>query len=613
MRVYRLIFAVWVLFTAFTACSQDYIYPKHDKDSYYIKVDGKKIYAVKHKSPLNISKIKYEQNDKGIKINFGEKDLNGTLFFGLIENKNKFPYPVFFKKSAKIKDGKVLVPISMLRGKYDMTGWEKKKYGIIGYRVMTDKGQLLYDARLGFRYKNGEFIPAVFMTKTPTVNIVTPISVTIRFESNINTLGFITVAGKTYQTQGTVHEKTIFGLNPGKSYKYTVICGIDTITRSFRTAPEYGSDTEFKFAYASDSRAGSGGGERNLYGTNAYILKKIFAVAANEGVSFFQFSGDLINGYTGNYSEMKLEYSNWRTTVMPFAAYFPVYVTMGNHEVYNAIFNISKDKKWFLNYTDKKGRDAESIFAEEFTNPLNGPDPENYTNPVTGKPLPSYKENAYYYTHSNTAVIVLNSNYFYNPDLTENERMVGNLHAYFMDGQMQWLKNTIDKLEHDDAIKYIFVTLHTPVFPNGGHSTNDMWYGGDNKYRAQIGKAKIKYGIIERRDQILDLLVNKSKKTVALLTGDEHNYCRLEIGPGTKIYPDGWKGKKIKLKRTIWQINNGAAGAPYYAKENLPWTDHLKAFSTENAVVIFDVNHNGRIKVKVINPDTLNVIDEFVL
>ncbi len=611
--MYRSVLTFFITLIAFSACSQDYIYPQHDNEGYYIKVDGKKIYAIKQKTPLNISKIKYEQNDKGIKINFSEKNLNGTLFFGLINDNNKFPYPVFFKKSAEIKDGKVIVPISMLRGKYDMTGWEKKKYGVVGYRVMTDKGQLLYDARLGFRYKNGEFIPAVFMTKTPTVNIITPISVIIRFESNINTLGFITIAGKTYQTQGIIHEKTIFGLKPGKSYKYTVICGIDTITRSLITAPEYGSDTEFKFAYASDSRAGSGGGERNLYGTNAYILKKIFAVAANEGVSFFQFSGDLINGYTGNYSEEKLEYSNWRTTVMPFTAYFPVYVAMGNHEVYNAIFNISKDKKWFINYTDKKGRNAESIFAEEFTNPQNGPEPEKYTNPVTGNPLPSYKENAYYYIYGNTAIIVLNSNYFYNPDLTENDKMVGNLHAYIMDGQMQWLKNTVDKLEKDNAIKYIFVTLHTPVFPNGGHSTNDMWYGGDNKYRAQIGKAKIKYGIIERRDQILDLLVNKSKKTVALLTGDEHNYCRLEIGPGTKIYPDDWKGKRIKLNRTIWQINNGAAGAPYYAKENLPWTDHLKAFSTENAVVIINVNHNGRIKVKVINPDTLNIIDEFTL
>jgi len=30
----------------------------------------------------------------------------------------------------------------------------------------------------------------------------------------------------------------------------------------------------FTFAYTSDSRAGSGGGERNIYGVNAYIMKK---------------------------------------------------------------------------------------------------------------------------------------------------------------------------------------------------------------------------------------------------------------------------------------------------------------------------------------------------
>ena len=108
---------------------------------------------------------------------------------------------------------------------------------------------------------------------------------------------------------------------------------------------------------------------------------------------------------------------------------------------------------------------------------------------------------------------------------------------------------------------------------------------------------------------MLDIIVNQSKKIKAILTGDEHNYARTKIGPNTEIYPKKYFAEKLELTREIWQINNGAAGAPYYAQEKTPWSDFAEGFTTQNALVIFYVDGKS-LKIKVMNPDTLEEFDE---
>jgi hypothetical protein len=119
-------------------------------------------------------------------------------------------------------------------------------------------------------------------------------------------------------------------------------------------------------------------------------------------------------------------------------------------------------------------------------------------------------------------------------------------------------------------------------------------------------------GIIERRDEYLDILINRSKKVLAVLTGDEHNYNRLQLTRAVNIYPDAYPHKKLVVSRPIYQINNGAAGAPYYAQEKAPWSAHTKAFSVQNALCLFSVN-GKKMFMRVLNPDTLNEIDKIQL
>ena len=122
------------------------------------------------------------------------------------------------------------------------------------------------------------------------------------------------------------------------------------------------------------------------------------------------------------------------------------------------------------------------------------------------------------------------------------------------------------------------------------------------------GKAVSK-GIIERRDELLDMIVNRSTKVKAILTGDEHNYARTNITANTPIYPKKYPLPKLSLSRNIWQINNGAAGAPYYSQEKMPWSGSVERFSTQNAMVFFHVD-GPSLKMEVYNPDTLAKVDK---
>jgi len=206
----------------------------------------------------------------------------------------------------------------------------------------------------------------------------------------------------------------------------------------------------------------------------------------------------------------------------------------------------------------------------------------------------------------------LNSDYWYAPSTQNIPHISGGVHGYIMDQQLDWFKRTIENLEQDPLIDHIFVTLHTPVFPNGGHISDDMWYNGNNLIRPSVAGIPMEKGIIERRDDLLDIMVNESKKTIAILTGDEHNYNRLKISDKSVIYPPDYNHQQIKISRTIYQINNGAAGAPYYAQESVPWSEDVTNFTTQNALVFFHIDGES-VFMEVLNPVTLEDIDQLKL
>ena len=598
---------------------------KKDKNGkYYIQKGSERFYANEKKSSYTLEKMQGSVTGTatGLQFSFGDSIFTGTLYYGFIHyNDSRFPLPVYTMFSSKVKKGMASISfIDKLDGIFDMIGWEKNKYGTLGYRVLDSQGRILYDGRIQFFYdsQNG-FSTANTIVEGPFVNKLLPNKVTVSFNTSENKSCVVEINGDriTSSPKNGFHILDISGLTAGKEYTYSVTCGRQKEIYSFATPPLPGNRKPFTFAYASDSRSAKGGGERDLWGVNGYVLKKIMALTAQKNAKFIQFSGDLINGYLIDRGELELQYANWKRVVEPWWHYMPIYTTMGNHESYMKVFK-DQNKRFYRGFANFPfaTESSEAVYAQEFVNFENGPESEDGSqydpNPETID-FPSYKESVYYYTYDNIAVILLNSDYFYSPSLAYNEENIeGNLHGYIMDNQLAWFEKTVLSLESNDAIDHVFVTLHTPFFPNGGHMRDDMWYNGNNEKRPIINGRKVDKGIIERRDELLDIMANKSKKIIGILTGDEHNYCKLTISPGMKMYPEIWEKPKLKLSRTLYQINNGAAGAPYYAQEIGPWSDNLQGFTTQYAVVLIHID-GTKVAIEVLNPDTLEKIDYFIL
>ncbi len=558
----------------------------------------------------------FDEVEKGTKngIDFQfKKDFNGTLIYGLYgDEPMSYPIAVYFKKHAKIEHGKTSINIrKRLSGKYDLANWEKQGKGRLAYRVLDDKNNIIINKSISF-VVDKEFKVVPDLVWGPFLSKQTTDKITMHFATNQMCSPLVMVNNKKYELKnGKNHEITITNLEAGKTYEYKLQIGDIIYKYKLSTAPGADNKSKFTFAFASDSRGGTQLGETNTKGHNADILKKLAALATYKDIKFWQFTGDMIDGYKIDRDEMELEYTNWLTSISPFMHSTPLNVGMGNHEI---LMNTFGDPK---NYMSVDGfpydkRSGESVFAKYFANPQNGPQSEDgskYDPDKNTIDFPTYKENVYSYTYGNVAMIVMHSNYWYTPNHRIIPDIGGNPHGYVMDNQLKWMKNEVAKYEKDQNIQHIFVTIHTPAFPNGGHANNDMWYDGNNEIRPWIAGKPVDKGIIERRDEMLDILVNKSKKFRVLLTGDEHNYTRLVVDQNTKMYPDNWKGKKLKLSRPFVQIVDGAAGAPYYAQENLPWTPSLKKFSSQYALVLFNVDDEN-IEVEVINPNTLETIEK---
>ena len=584
----------------------------------YFEKEGQKFYADTSGPEYTINQLlgNPKGTQEGVEFNFGV--LKGTITYGFVPYTTSILPTTVFRSSTALQNGKAAIDVNkILKDSYGMAGIEEKAQLAIGYRLQNEKGTILYDGVLSITGR-GPFTVVPTIYNGPYVNNISDNSAVIWFETQLPVKATVVVGGKKFGDNEEVlhHEITLSGLKANTDYKYTVQYGSQSQGYSFKTAPLPGSRKPFVFAFTSDCRQALGGGERNIYGTNAYVMKKMAALAYQNKAAFFQFTGDMVSGYKIRKEELSLQLINWRKSVEPFWHYMPFYVGQGNHESLGYSFlNPSGKQIAYIDRFPYKTESAEAIIGQSFVAPLNGPDSEDgnkYDKNLNTTDFPTYKENVFYYTHDNVAMIVLNSSYWYSSHADTETATSGGLFGYIQDNQLKWLQQTVQQLEKDKAIDHVFVTLHTPVFPNGGHVGDGMWYDGNNQQRPYISGKPVDKGIMERRDEFLDILINQSKKVVAVLAGHEHSYNRLELTRDVQIYPDNYPFKKLNISRPIFQIINGAAGAPYYTQEKTPWSAQTKAFTIENALCLFYVEGKN-VNMKVINPDTLNPIDELKL
>jgi len=554
--------------------------------------------------------------ETGLTLDFQKPGFTGSLVYGLVPyHDTRYPQPVY-RTSAAIKDGKADIDIKgRLAGIYDMVGWLKSGSAVIGYRILGADGSMVYDGRVRFK-GTGPFDVDVTMTEGPFVANLTARSAVIWFTLSRAVGCSIAVNARLFPCRdGAAHQEVLIDkLAPATDHVYVVRYGEYEERYGFRTAPLAGSRQPFTFSYASDSRGGPGGGDRNFNGPNAYIMRRLMSLARMRRSAFVLFTGDLVSGSVTSPDALLVELANWKRTVEPQGHWMPVYTGIGNHEAVLREFSGENNRIVRVDRFPYDTESTEAVFASALVNPENGPGSEDgavYDPNPLAVDFPSYRETVYSFTYDNAAVVVLNSNYWYSPTMGSVPELEGNPHGYLMDNQMAWLAATLAGLQKHAAIDHVFVTLHTPIFPNGGHVSDDMWYRGSNTMRPRVAGKPVAKGIIDRRDELL-ALIQRHPKVVAVLTGDEHNYNRLRLDQLVPIYPDGWTGPRLTLRRPFYQINNGAAGAPYYAQEQTPWSAFVKGFSTQHALCLLHVE-GPRVRLEVVNPETLEVLDRAVL
>jgi hypothetical protein len=174
----------------------------------------------------------------------------------------------------------------------------------------------------------------------------------------------------------------------------------------------------------------------------------------------------------------------------------------------------------------------------------------------------------------------------------------GSPEGYILPDQLEWLKRELKSADRDETVRFVVLFAQEPLFPNGGHVRDTMWYHGNNNVRAwsldaQSGKLEpMPKGMLEVRDELVRA-VAASPKVAAVLGGDEHNSHRTLIGPEVPIGDirkddqngngriEQQAGEPISplgdLGRSTWYIVSGGGGAPYYGEEETPWNRYWKS------------------------------------
>jgi len=436
----------------------------------------------------------------------------------------------------------------------------------------------------------------------PFVARVTDSSAVIWWQGEAATPGKVVIGDRTVQVEKAPYEVLVTGLQADKDYRYHVELASGQRLPAqgeytFHTAPAARSSREFTFAVLCDSRGGNPDQP-----VASPVLKTLLADARKRGAQFCLFPGDLFFGYHHHEAEYQRQARVWKAAAADFLHEAPIYVTMGNHDVL-----IHRDRDDFGEYDldgekkDGKFITGEEVFADEFVNPVNGPDkPE--------KPgAPPYTETCYSFDYGNCHFVVINTNYWVGTRTYPHQpgdpcRLYerGNPEGRVMDRQMVWLERDLAQARRR-GMKHLFVFGHEPAFPVGKHVDDAMYYDGN-------ATLSLKKDIRKRRAKLWNLF--SRQRVLAAFFGDEHNYSRALVGPaGDKWYePPVWHiiTGGAGAPRTLVKMPKAAPGEKYvppeyphpYRRIDMPWSDAVRVFEVRYHYCLVHV-HGNRVSLEV--------------
>ncbi|MEE3373076.1 MAG: metallophosphoesterase [Planctomycetota bacterium] len=435
------------------------------------------------------------------------------------------------------------------------------------------------------------------------------------------------VALPTEETGWYRYEIQLDGLKAATTYRYQVRVGpTHSAEVAFRTAPPKGAAT-VRFAFIGDSRAGVAHGLTRYVGVNYDVMERLSALALQADSQLILFGGDLCSGYTDIEGDFRAQLRAWKQTVSGLGGRVPVYTIPGNHEalMYSVADPASRYGIGFDRWPYATAS-TEAVFADEMVNPTNAPVPR--------PGFPPYRETAYSFQYGCVRFIGLNTNYWLQSDTPRNPargQQINQLSAvyggcpegYVMEEQLRWLEGEIRHAEEDPTVRYSVLFGHEPVFPNGKHLADAMWYNGDNRSRAHVfvdGQlVPAKQGILEVRNRIARA-VSAAKKMACVINSDEHAYYRTlidkrvpvgdesDLQEGRVGVTDGRVSPLSGLSGPKWYVVSGGGGAPYSAEKSSPWNRYWKKrsdrrgyrYSPQEHVVLFEASPQG-LALRVVN------------
>jgi len=428
--------------------------------------------------------------------------------------------------------------------------------GTLAYRLeLFDprKGAAQFiDRHFSFRVERDQFRKTPAIVEGPFLSQITGDSAVVWWVTDVPTKGEVRLSsGLSMPSEGGMGERHVVrfrGLSANTKYRYQAISTaadgeIRSRNSTLRTAPP---EADFSFVFTCDGRTGGlGGGDTALEGINGISARALAIQMARHSPHLLIFTGDLINGYTTREDDFRAQLRSWKRLYGPLWREVPVYTGMGNHE---SLIHIFADGT----QVDQQGeQSAEAVFASEFVHPMNGPEAER-------PGLPPYKGSVYSFDYAGCHFTQLNSDYWYS---SRPQQHAGIPFGRLLPGQLEWLERDLMAARAGGA-RHIFVFVHEPAFPNGGHVQDSLWGGGE----AEGVKAR----------DLFWRIVTQAGAT-AVFSGHEHNYGRTLIDSKTPVHRDG--SANPEFAKPTWQITQGAAGAPFYPRDlTAPWAKSVKKF-----------------------------------
>ena len=444
------------------------------------------------------------------------------------------------------------------------------------------------------RAKNSQavyhMLPSFFAN--PVVDQVSHEGAVVSFRSDVPATAALLVSDGDSVTQfhskapTTAHEIRITALKPSTAYRYAVVMrdsGGQVSTwpgATFRTAPLPGTEAPVRIAVMSDSRSGAGTDEENYCNVNRSVLEGLMSNALRGGADAVVFVGDLVDGYTTESEDLRYQLEGWLQVTAPYGAYVPIFEAIGNHEAV-----VSATTAGWISPA-AGSHSPEAVFKDVFANPSNGP-----IHPDSA--APTLSENTYSLDYGNVHIAVVNSNYWVrsHPDNPDHPLgLKGHREGMVDPAILEWLDRDLADARARGQ-KHLLVATHEPMFPNGGHPKDGMWWFG------KIDKVN------RVRNELLSLL--SKHRVAAILHGDEHNYSRLIIQRGDAEPFEA-------AENPVTQIITGGAGAPWYVQQmDLPWSKQVETFDLRQHLVFLDAD--GDMLTGTVQSVTGETIEQFIL